>query len=357
MFEKKRTLFLLVGILMLIQLSSVGWSERKPTFIPLVEEEESLEAIPVEVVTASRRDVRSVISATGTIFPLEMVTVSSKVSGEIKRMSVKEGQSIAKGNLIAQVDDTVLKLQAKQAAINRDYAAEEYERARKLYDQGVIPVNEFNKAENAFENTRVSLELLKKNLEYTRITAPISGVVVKKFISAGEMVGPGLPVATIIDIDKVRVEVSIAEQEVARVRLNLIAEVRIDAYPGRVFSGKVVYISPSVDPVTRTFTTKVEVRNPGHELKSGMFARVNLIIAAHKGVVTLPLEAVLTEGEKSFLYVVEESIAHLRDVKLGLSAGDYVEIVSGVRAGEEVVVVGQEDLADGRRVEVVARSE
>lgn len=357
MFEKKGTLFLLVGILLLIQLSGVGCSERKPVFVPLVKEEESLEAIPVEVVKAVRRDMRSVISATGTIFSLKTVTVSSKVSGEIKRMNVKEGQSIAKWALIAQVDDTVLKLQVRQAAINRDYAAEEYERAKKLYDQGVIPVNEFNKAENSFKNSKVSLDLLKQNLEYTRITAPISGVVVKKFISAGEMIGSGLPVVTIIDIDRVRVEVSIVEQEVARVKLNQPAEVRIDAYPARVFSGKVVYISPSLDPVTRTFTTKVEVRNPGHELKSGMFARVNLIIAAHKGVVTLPLEVVLAEGKKSFIYVVEESIAHLRDVKLGLSSGDYVEIVSGVRAGEEVVVVGQEDLADGRLVEVMARSE
>ncbi len=258
----------------------------------------------VEVTQVTKGEVEDKISCVGNIAGQEMVTLMSKVSGKIDSFLVKEGDKVKKG------DELVL--------IDRDIEGMKYEKAL--------------------------------------IKSPIDGMVMKKFLDEGSQVEPSanplmrIPVVMVANIDTVKVLVNISEKYLGRLKENAETKVEVDAYPGEVFVGEVTRIAPLVDLATRTSEVEIRIANREHQLKPGMFARVNIIIEKKENTLLVPIKAILSENNRKFVFVVNGSIARKREVKTGIYQKDSVEITKGLNAGEIVIIEGNYGLKDNTNV-------
>jgi RND family efflux transporter MFP subunit len=197
---------------------------------------------------------------------------------------------------------------------------------------------------------QAALESAQQHLDDTIIKAPISGVIAQRFLDKGDTASPTSPFVTIIDMDVVKVTAKIPERDIGSIKVGQTAIIKPDAYPGETYSGTVVNISPIIDRSSQTCDIEIEVSNPNHQLKAGMFTRVELTVLEHKGVPVIPADALLKEGEENFAYVVNGGKALKKKVVTGISDGVKTEILSGLEAGEQLIVSGRYSLRDGMAV-------
>ena len=204
------------------------------------------------------------------------------------------------------------------------------------------------------DQAKAALALAKRMCQNATITSPIEGVIAHKNVELGKVVSPpmipGRALLHVIDASTLKTRVNVSENKVKEVNLGQKAVIILDGFPGETFPGEVSKISPVVDSRSRTFEAEIVIPNPDGKLKPGMFARVQLVLNKRMDVVKVPLK-VVARGEEGWLaFVVVDGVAHMRSVTLGISDGVNVEILSGLNAGEEVVVHGNVGLKDGDRV-------
>jgi multidrug efflux pump subunit AcrA (membrane-fusion protein) len=202
-----------------------------------------------------------------------------------------------------------------------------------------------------------ALKLAKINLKNATILAPISGIVSERFLDRGAFVTTTAPLIRIVAMDIVKVIVHVVEGDLAQLSSGSSAEIRVDTYPDELFRGSVVRISPTVDPESRTADVEIQVNNNDHRLKPGMFARVNLVVQRRDGVLLLAKDSLLRESGPARVFVHDKGKASIREVRLGLEGEQYVEVLTGLREGDEIIVAGQYELADGMPVKVIRRHE
>jgi len=192
-------------------------------------------------------------------------------------------------------------------------------------------------------------------VEKASIYAPIAGTIAARYVDPGEGASPGMPVLTIVNNDLLYLEVSVSEEELAKIEVGRSAEVRADAVPDRTFTGYIYALNPAVHPASRTGSARISIGNPSRELRAGMFARASIVVEELYDVIVVPREAVFSEQGKQFAYVVEGGAAEKREVEVGMEEEARSEIVSGIEAGDQLVVLGQHLLKQGQRVKVQPR--
>lgn len=267
---------------------------------------------------------------------------------EIAKAEVEKLESLKKANS-SQVEIENAKFQVKRLESLVETAQANLELAQRLWE-GRVWEKDLNLAQAKVREAEVALGLAREYRKKFTLTSPISGVVSKKFLSKGNLVSPSTPLYEVVNIEKVKVLVGIAEKDSGRVKVNQKAKIGVDAYPGEEFEGKV---SPVLDPTTRKMEVEIVVPNPKFKLKPGMFARAEIILEEKKEALLLPRECILEEGEKSYVFVVKKGRALKRGVVMGIKEKDRVEIKAGVKEGEKVVLEGKELLEEGIPVRVV----
>jgi len=200
-----------------------------------------------------------------------------------------------------------------------------------------------------------ALRLAQIHLKNTTIRAPISGIISKRFLDQGAFVSTTASIVRIVAMDMVKVLAQVVESELAQLRIGAKAEIFVDAYRKQVFRGEVSRISPTVDPESRMADIEIQVNNKDHRLKPGMFARVNLVVQRRNGVLLLLKDSLVREYGHTRVFVHENGRASLREISLGLEGEEYVEVLRGLREGEEVIVAGQYELKDMMPVRVIRR--
>lgn len=362
---------LIIGIVILAFLGGIGYRVHQIVRFKKMMgwKVEEIAEVPVRVEGVKLETIEDKISLTGNIEPQSQVVVYSKVGGEIENLAVDIGDKVKKGDLIAQIENRKLVLQVKRleasleaAEINLANLKKDYERIKNLYEKNAVSRQKMDDVTTAYESSQAQVKELKATLALAKIqvadstvSAPIGGIIAQKFVEEGDVVTPtsqmkGAPLVVIVDMDRVKVVVNVIEKDIARVKIGQEARVELDAYPDKSFRGKVSNISPVVDPLSRTASVEIEVPNPERLLKPGMFARVEIIVREKKDALQVRKEA-LIKGDKVF--VAEGEKASLRQVRVGIKEGEWVEILSGLREGDKVVVRGQQFLKDGMRIKVV----
>ncbi len=269
-------------------------------------EEKAIKEVPMEVVieNAEKGDIAQILEYTGDIAGQEQVQVHPiEETGRLIKYLVKEGNKVKKGDVIALVDRSIKGMEFQSA----------------------------------------------------KITSPISGTVAMLFLDKGAMVAPQIPIAMIANINRVKVEIQIVEKELTRIKKGQSARAKVDAYPDKTFAGRLTELSPAINPLSKTAKGEIIIKNPGHLLKPGMFARVELIVDKHKDVLVVPNKAVLKQEDKEIVFVDAGSIARERKVKTGFKDKNYTEIISGLELGEPVIVLGNYGLIDGAKIRVKAK--
>jgi len=324
-----------------------------------------IEAPPVMVVPAISQRVVDRIEATGQLLAKAEATVAAQVAGEITGISADEGTPVEQGATVVEIDPERRQLEVDNmdaAAVQADAqlreARRELDRVQKLAGHGAASEARLDEARTQVDLARSRLVaaqaqagLARRALADASVSAPFSGLIARRRVSAGEYVNQGQALFDLVALDPVEVEFHLAERDSSRVAIGQQVEVRVVAFPDETFSAVVSMVSPTIDEGTRTRRVKAALPNPDGRLLPGTFARIDLGVAERDGVVMIPKEAVLQRADGSIVFrlVANNRVERLR-VETGLFRGDLVEVRGPVVAGDRIVVRGQTGLIDGSAV-------
>ncbi len=323
--------------------------------------------VAVEVRPAVTATVTEIISSVGTISAMKDVMVSSETQGRVTKVFVKTGDHVKTGQVLVQVDDELKKIAVEQAEAqlltaetNYNKAQKDFERAEKLFKTGDVADVEVEgnrlaarSAEAQYKSAQVALKYAQRQFNDTKIKSPINGYVASKKIEVGEIVTLGREIANIVDISNLKVKLSIPEEDIVKIQLKQPAVLRVDAAPGYEFNGVVYSVGEkSESPTGHSYPVEVIVENKNTSvLKVGMFARVDIHTKHIADAITISKESLVSDEANPQIFVVENNIARLRTVKLGIRSGSVYQVVDGVKKGELVVSFGQKELKDGTAVQ------
>lgn len=318
--------------------------------------------IPVAARVAFTEDLQVTLRGSTNLRARETVDVLPKQSGIIARIQVEEGDRVQQGQVLAQLDDEEFRLQVEQSRARARSSAEQVDRARALAALDLISEQEVGNLVADSAVAASDLELAELRVRNARIVSPISGVVTHRYIERGAQVGTAEVAFTVADVDRLEARVAVPERQAPRVEVGQSARILFQEGAAPVATGTVQRIRPVVDAESGTVQVTVEVlAREDERLRPGQFVNVDIVTETLPERITLPRTAVLVDGAVPRIFVIREGRAEERQVTLGYSRGDQVEIASGLAAGDTVVVVGQDNLRpnapvrlmelDGRPVE------
>ncbi len=321
-------------------------------------EEGFVRVINVETAVVTPRAFTEEIRLTGTVQANRDVTVSAQEAGTIVELVVEKGTAVRAGQPIARIDDRLLATQVEEARAQEALARETWTRRKRLWEEDHVGSElAYLEAKYAAEQTAARLATLEERLDRTVIRAPIEGVLDDRLVEVGTLVSPGTPVARIIDLDPVKVSGGMPERYAADVSRGAPATVTFDVLDGERYEATVNFVGAAVDRRNRTFPVEVTIPNAGRVIKPEMVANIAVVRRTLDEAVVVPQDAVVRVEDGYVVFVVEgqgeDLTARSRDVVLGPSQSNEVVISEGLSAGERLVVVGQQQVADGDRVRVV----
>jgi RND family efflux transporter MFP subunit len=276
-------------------------------------------------------------------------TLEAKLSGRIETMPVVLGQPVKAGEVIARLDAGEIKGRLDQAEASLEHAGQDWKRMSTLFPQQAVTRADYDAAQAHYEEAKGAVTEAKAMMSYVEIIAPFDGVVTKKWADVGDFAAPGKPLIDIEDPSALQLEANVPEAIASHIQKGIRLTARVDGASGEL-TGTVSEIAPVSDPVSRTFRVKIDLA-PTPGLMSGQFARLTVPFGESHSL-RAPASAVIQRGQMELVFVVMNGRAQLRIVKTGNRIGDEVELVSGVDAGEQVVVDGAANLVDGQPVMV-----
>lgn len=306
-----------------------------------------LPAVAVRLQTVEKKSRPATEEVVGTVRARLRSVIEAKVSGKIDRMLVVPGQNVKTGELLASIEAREVQARLDQALAVRQQAEADLKRFAALLEQKILAQAEFDAAQSKFRVADGAVREAETLLSYTQVTAPFDGVITRKHADVGDLATPGKPLLEMEDARTLRLEADVPEAVIGRVALGDKLPVRIAALETEV-EGTVSEISPAADPGSRTFLVKLDLpAQPG--VRAGQFGRVAMPVG-ETSALRVPASAVIQRGQMEIVFVVNESQAQLRLVKTGKRIGSEVELVSGLEAGERIVVEGTAGLMDGQPV-------
>jgi membrane fusion protein (multidrug efflux system) len=334
---------------------------------------DAVEAPKANIVVAQPTRVQELerVGVSGTLMPQGGSSmVAFQVPGRAIQVLLREGEPVRKGQTIATLDAENLshaleaaRAQVAAAKAGAVQAEQEYHRMKQLFDSQSLAPNDFAKFTAARDASHQQLEqaiagegVARKNLNESRLVAPINGFIARRMLEPGVMVGAGQPVFEIAQMDPIEVNVGIPETDVRLIKVGQVAAVTIPALPGHTYQGSVRVVSVSADPATRTYMARVSVPNPQRELKIGMVAEVSITGAQHLDMLTLPSEAIVRDPQGAtqvFQYFPDQQRVYIKRVDVGAVYGRSIQVRSGLVGSESVVVAGQNNLRNGMNAEAV----
>jgi len=348
--------------------------------------------VPVEAFAALRQPIIANYTGTASLEAEREAQVVAKTNGVLLRLRVEEGDKVTAGQILAELDPERPKLQLAQAAANLKRLQNDFRRAQEMFQSRLVSSEQFDKVRFDLETQQAAYDLAELELSYTHIDAPIDGVISERLVKEGNLIQLHQPLFRIDDFDPLLAVLNVPERELAILKPGLPVTMAVDALAGKSFVGAIARVSPVVDPQTGTFRVTAEFRDSTSQLKSGMFGRLNVVYDERDDALVVPREAVIDEDGRTSVFVVsrekpkppaadgkdadkakakekaaekgpdgkpkaaaptEITVARLRDVKIGYTAGNRVEIREGLAEGDKVITVGRAAVRDGTSVTVL----
>jgi RND family efflux transporter MFP subunit len=312
-----------------------------------------LSAFPVSVMTVTKEKLSDNLSLVGIIVGYNDVAIVSETQGRVISVQAKVSDYKSAGSVMVQVDDELKQANFKTSEANYEKAKKDLARNEELFKDKTISESQIESTRLAFQSAEGQYIIARRQLTDTKITTPISGVVTSRLVDVGNYVQPGMTIANVVDISKLKIKVNVAERDAFKLKAGDKVEVTTDVYPGVTFDAGIDNISAKADEA-HTYPVEMILQNPkDHPLKAGMFCRVSFISINSASSLSILRGALVGSIKKPQVYVVENGKAKLRDVIVGESVGTKLEILKGLNEGETIVVNGQNNLQDDVPVAVV----
>lgn len=350
MVSSHRSLVILVTILALGPLAACSGSGRSDAQDSA--EARRTESTPVEVAVAARRPIAASYTTTATLEAVAEAQVVSKATGVLLQLLVEEGDPVRAGQVLARLDPDRKGLALAQAEAQLGKLRSEYARSEELFSRQLVSADQHERLRSELEVQRAAVEIAKLEVSYTRIVAPIDGVVAQRLVRIGNLIQTNQALFRIVDDRRLEAVLNLPERELSTMRAGLPVLMQVDALPGRSFDGIVDRVSPVVDAGSGTFRVTAAFASQD-QLRPGMFGRLQVVFDERDDVLTVPREALVESDGTASVFSVRDGKAVRVPVSLGFINGRFAEIREGLDDGEQVVTVGKVALRDGSAVEVL----
>jgi multidrug resistance efflux pump len=407
-------------IIILVILAVIGLGAFRAAQVISAKKEEKKsgrDQVPlVEVAPAAQGLIEEKILRTGDIAPQVQVTIYSKVQGWVEKINVREGDRVKSGQVLVTLDareaeaavgqskanleaagarlkqvrataEETVQSQIQQAKANLELAEADLRRFLELHEKDFISRQQLDEARTKFnvakanydlalnsirqktwENdialaeaqvrqAKASLDLTQAQLANLIITSPMNGGVTKRFVDPGTMVKDTTPILTLMDLSEMKMVVNVIEREFIHLQKGQSVKISVTAFPDRTFTGRIEIITPALELQSRTAEIQISIPNPGFLLKPGMFGRVEVLLRSNPQATLVPIQSLISEAGKDFVFVLKENKAFRREVRKGVVRDRDVEIIQGLSLGEQVVTAGQNSLKEGTPVRLSLKVE
>lgn len=307
----------------------------------------------VTVRTVQAEDLRETFTLPGTLEAWEDLVLAAELAGAVHWIGPREGDRVRKGEPILRIDPETMEAGLARDQADFELQRRQLERMEQLAGQKFVSQQEYDQARRAFEVAEADLRRSRVALEKSTLRTPVDGIVDCWHVDCGEYVTAGTPVASVVQVDRLKVLVEVPEKDVPflrtgdRVRL-IPAAITGPALPER--AGEIIHLAFKAAPLTRTYLAKVAVDNQAGELRPGMIVRVRLTRQQLSGVIAVPLFSVVDRDGEKVVYVEEGGVARVRPVTLGPVIGERAVVAGGLKGGERLIVQGQQLITDGAPV-------
>jgi RND family efflux transporter MFP subunit len=308
-------------------------------------------AIPVTVSVIERTDLVVERVFTGSLEGIRQAQIFGSIPEAVVGLPVPEGSTVKAGQPVILLDKAGTYSKYDQSKAVFDEASENFEKTKRLFEQGAVSEQAFTNARTAFEVARANFTSARQQVE---LTSPISGILTDLSVNIGEFVPLGVPLATIAQNDRMRLTIYVDGQSASHLKKGQRAKIYVEILGSGApeFEGRVAEVSKSADTSTRLFKVELHIDNSEGQLRPGMFARASIAVAELKSVLVLPAEAVFSVEGVEKVYVLRGDRARERDVKTGETTLKYAQIISGLTAGDTVVVIGRNLIQDSSVVKI-----
>ena len=342
-------------------------------------------SLPVEVANVTRRSIGASYSGVATLEAESEAQVTAKVTGVLLKLMVEEGDRVKAGQTLAQLDDDAPRLNLAKVESSVKKLENDYRRASEMFERQLLSAEQNDKIRYELETQRATRDLARLELSYTRIVAPISGVITKRMVKVGNFIQINQSLFQIDNFDPLLAVLNVPERQLNTLAVGQTVAMQVDALPGEQFAGRIQRISPVIDAGTGTFRVTCEFRDSSNRLKSGMFGRLQIAFDRHDDALSIPRSSLMEEDGESAVYLlvagadaaaqpapapdskatsktgsdpsstkpVPAWVAQRRVIRSGYGESDYVEVLEGLNEGDRVITVGRNAVRDGTPVQVI----
>lgn len=310
--------------------------------------------IIVNVIQAGYQTLADKITAVGSLKALDTVKISAEIAGQVAQIDFVAGNYVKQGSALIQLDDAIYQANLKSAKADLTLSSVNYKRTADITKQGLLPQQQLDTALADLQDKQADVDVKSKQVDKMTLRAPFDGLLGPRLVSIGDYIAVGQPLVTIVNINNLTLEYKVPENYLAQLQRGQKVQIKTNAYPKRNFVGTVSFISPTVDEDTRTIMLQATIPNDDHLLRPGLFVQLSQQLGAVKQILVIPEECLIPtiDGDRVFTVVAGKAVS--KPVKTGLRNGRWVQVISGINAGDAVVSAGQQKLKDGAEVTVAA---
>ena len=317
---------------------------------------------PMTVTSAEVKlgDWQPMLSAVGSVSPVQGAMISAELAGTVAEIDFDSGKLVKKGEVLLQLDASAEEAQMRSAEADAELAKKDFERAQDLAARKVISPAELDAAQSKYSQKKAAVENMQSVIDKKKIRAPFDGIAGIRAVNPGQMVKVGDGLVSLQAMDRVYVDFSLPQQQLADVKQDLPVKVTTDAIPNREFEGKLTAINSAIDPATRNVSLQATLENSDHALRAGMFVRVKVLLPQQNQTLFIPSTAVSYAPYGNSVFVIEKKtdektqkealVLRQAFIRTGETRGDFVAVTDGAKAGEQVVSTGVFKLRNGMNV-------
>jgi len=308
------------------------------------------EAVPVEVTSLERGRLESVLRATANLEAEAQVVVPARTSNRVLELLVEEGDDVKAGQILLRLENDAQQTALERAKVQLEKVRREYDRKKSLYEKNLISTQEFNNATSDLEELELTVKDNQRELDYTKVRAPISGTITQRMVNLGDQVNLNQNLFEIIDFNSIVARIFVPEKHLPTLKQSLPARISSAALGEKVYEGEVIRIAPTIDAQTGTVKVTVGIDRVGI-LRPGLFVDVGLVLEVRDDALLIPKKALVYDDAEMYVFSLKaDSRVTRKRVEPRLTDRFYVEPVSGFEVGERIVIAGQAGLKEGALV-------
>lgn len=307
--------------------------------------------VAVNLYAAKSMEMSSIIIRPSVVEPNEMAGIASTMPGRLENFNINLGSKVTKGQSVGKIDTKTYDIQLKNLQLAVSKFERDYKRNKELYEGKALAESQYLDSKFAYESRKLEMEQLQQQINDSYIKSPLSGTIIDKSNITGEFIGAGTPIAMVVDVNTLKIYVSVNESEVRFIKMGEKVKIKASVFTDKEFHGKVTYIAPSAD---ENFNYKIEIQvnvKENKELKAGTYVNVYFETDAVDIALQIPKKALVEGVKNAYVYVQNGDRAEKRTIKVGRENGEYIEVIEGLKENDKVVVDGQINITDNSLIQ------